>query len=207
MCRVGKTYIYTHIFKCGGTSVHNTLQKLDNTSKMMIGGHLDTESIRNHHIKHDMLDQFDNKFKFAVVRNPYDWIASTYYYIKRSRGHDLNKKMMNQSINQFVDWFIDEAIHQDREEYQNKYLTQKQYLTEGREINGKVIVDYFTKMEELDKNWKYILEKIGLPYTQLGNVNKNPHKKKTYKGDFNDAAIKRIQETFKEDFKFFGYDM
>lgn len=207
MCRVGNNYILIHIFKCGGTSVHETLKQLDGSSKMRVGGHLDAEAIYKNYVRNDELDEFNRKFKFSIVRNPYDWLGSTYYYIKRARGHDFNKKMNNSSIDSFVDWFIDEAMNFEREEFQNKYLTQKQFLTKDRKIDGDILVDYYTKIEDIEKNWKYILDQIKLPYEPLPKKNSNPKNVKSYKSQYGTKALKRIQETFKEDFSFFGYDI
>jgi len=205
MCRVGENYIFIHIFKCGGTSIHNTLKDLDKSSKMLIGGHLDAECIRKYYEDNGKIDEFNNKFKFSIVRNPYDWLGSTYYYIKRSTGHEFNTKFSNANINTFVDWFIDEAMSFKTEEHQNKYLLQKQFITENRDVNGKIIVDYYTKLEDISQNWQYILNQIGLKYKKLPIKNKNTKTNGKYKDQFNAKSIKRIKETFAEDFNFFNY--
>lgn len=207
MCRKGNSYIFIHIFKCGGTSVHNTLKELDGRSDIYMGGHLDAEAVYNGFKDQNNIEEFNNKFKFSIVRNPYDWLGSTYHYIRRSKGHEFNGKMINSSIDEFIDWFIDEAMQFERTEFQNKYLTQKQFLTKNREIDNKLLVDYFSKLEELDTNWKYILDQSGLYYKSLPRKNTNPKKLKSYKPQYGKRAIDRIQETFKEDFNFFEYEL
>lgn len=206
MSEVGKDYVFIHIFKCAGNSVKTTLRGFDKTSKQPVGAHTDMWALHTHYENKGKLDELDSKFKFIIVRNPYDWLASTYYYIKRSGGHPFSRKLKKMSVSRFVDWYIDEAMNLPRKEGQNRYLTQKQFITRDRDIHGEVLIDHVAKVEQLAEDWKVVCGKIGLKNTKLPMKNKNPQKKSSYRKEFDEKALKRIQETFAEDFIYFGYD-
>lgn len=206
MSEIGKDYIFVHVFKCGGNSVKTSLRNLDKSSKQLIGAHTDLWDLYLHYQDMNKIDEFDDKFKFIVVRNPYDWLGSTYHYIKRSGGHPHSAKMRSMNASRFVDWYIDskDAMQRPIVRGQNKYITQKQFITKERDIYGDVLTDYIAHMETLQDDWKEICKHIGFKHSPLPVKNRNPQRP-NYKKEFDAKAIDRIQETFAEDFEYFGY--
>ena len=52
-------------------------------------------------------EMFDKYYKFAFVRNPFDWLVSLYFYIKQSTGHHLNSAVSDMEFPKFIEWYID----------------------------------------------------------------------------------------------------
>ncbi len=204
MSDIGKDFIFIHIFKCAGNSIKQVLRQHD-PSTWSIGAHTDAADILLEHKRRGKEDDFFCKYKFVVVRNPYNWLGSTYDYIKRSSGHNYSAKMKTMDINAFIDWYIDEAMQRPVKEGQNKYLTQKQFITEDRDIYGKVIVDAILERENLKTQWPRVAFKLGLKSPELPNRNVSPNHYPEHRERFNNRALSRIQETFGPDFEFFNY--
>lgn len=205
MSEIGKKYLFIHIFKCAGNSIKKTLRDWDDQSKEVLGAHTDMWDIYQHHKNYSQLEEFGKKFKFVIVRNPYDWLASTFFYIQRAKAHNFHQQISTMTLNNFIDWFIDFAMKQKFRFGQNKYLTMKQFITEGRNVNSCVMVDFIGKTENMKEDWKVICENIGIEHKELPFTNINPQNKNNYKELFNQRAKNRIRNVFKEDFEYFDY--
>lgn len=98
---------------------------------------------------------FDNFFKVAIIRNPYDFIVSYYYWGKVEKPNELN-------INEWVK--------------KNSHLLTNFY--DMYMVNQKISVDYFIKYENLKKDILALEKK--LPYLEgLYSVFKNIEAKKS----------------------------
>lgn len=188
MAIIGDNYVFIHIHKTGGKSVRFYLGKPEDT----YGRHVEAKQIK------PIVDDWDSKFKFSFVRNPYDWISSLYYYILHARNHP-EQEIAKRGFKYFVKWLVEKGMWMDKAPDQNKYLTQTGFL----EIDGKIDMDYVGRLENFYPDIKHILKQIGHPHTKEWRVNVNPfHKESPY-----DNGTKRIiQRVFEEDFENFGYE-
>src|SRR4051794_37346885 len=102
-------FIFIHVYKVAGTSVVAALEpfahrpeklfvnRLLSKFNHLLGTHLTWPhhklKIFNDHVKALDLKRalpaaiFDNYFKFAFVRNPWDWQVSLYHYMKQESKH------------------------------------------------------------------------------------------------------------------------
>jgi hypothetical protein len=77
-----------------------------------------------------------------------------------------------------------------------------------RDKNGKVLVDFIGRFENLQSDFDRVCPEIGLPPTALPHVNKSKVIRK-YKGyqDYYDKESKEfIAELYKSDIELFGYE-
>lgn len=70
-------YIFFHLYKCGGNSMR----------ELLCGN--EVQSGHSLPIDFEKLDKqkFDSYFKFTIIRNPYDFVLSTYFYGKTFTNH------------------------------------------------------------------------------------------------------------------------
>ena len=206
-------FLFVHIAKTGGTSVRAALNPLRWRDPYYVPIFLCSKlsKLTGHRIgvkfpRHakviaakEMLPRelFDHLFKFAFVRNPWDLQISSYHHIRRERPHLLAG--IN-DFEQFLRWKLDPArpyqYHIDTSiELQSDYLV---------DLNGKIIVDFIGKYEQLQEDFDEVCRRIGITSKTL------PHKRKaTDRGDYrqyyNDDTARLVADYFRRDIENFSY--
>tara|TARA_R100000458_G_C8118162_1_gene138144 strand:- start:38 stop:589 length:552 start_codon:yes stop_codon:yes gene_type:complete len=177
--------IFTHIPKTAGTSIKEALLNDNNFSLLDSQKH---ESI--HNIKKNNIKAYNKYRKFTVVRNPYDKMISTYFFLQKN---NINKHM---DVRQFNEWIKDpyKLPCIQKLPIQTKYLLiVPQYLWIDETVT---VLKYENLNNELNKflNQKIVLPKI--------NNSKHEHYLKYY----NNKSLTIIRERYKEDFNKFNYE-
>ena len=127
--------------------------------------------------------EWNNFFKFCVVRNPWERIESFYkWFDQKEIGFERFVKKLYSDSN-FRDTF--------------KGLDSRNYY----EINGKLCVDYIIKYENLNQDFNKILKKFSYPETS--NFPKFKIKNDSVKQTL--QTIEIIQEMFSEEISYFNY--
>lgn len=81
------------------------------------------------------------------------------------------------------------------------FRSQHTFVTDKK---GHVLVDFFGKIEAFDKDFAFVCKKTGIPYTKLPHSNKR--ESKPYRLYYNDKTRRLVQERYKKDIEFFGYE-
>lgn len=128
----GKKFIFVHIYKTAGTSVMDVFlpyarfidklvygnkytRKIISKISLLMDwdddGNKQFTGIHNHTTAEQIKSKygpgvFNNYFKFAFVRNPYDLLASLYFYIMQSKHHIFNNNAKNTDFEEFLKWYI-----------------------------------------------------------------------------------------------------
>jgi sulfotransferase famil protein len=135
-------------------------------------------------------------FKFAIIRNPWDWFVSQHFYNLRKRGiqADRSRKLAVQDIfdtygflKQFrgVDW--------SQSGSQNSFLCDNQ---------GSVLVDFLGRFEGLQADLGKALEKSGASVV-LPHLNRTDHA--YYKSYYTCETKALIARLYEDDVRIFGY--
>ena len=168
--------VFIHIPKSAGTSIESFFG--NKSFKIQPGKH---DNI--HVIKKRFPDVYKTHRKFAIIRNPYDKMASWYFYLKRNLGERYEVLEFNEWIkdpSKF--WHIDDPIS---------------YLKPQHEWIDDTVV--LIKYENLDKELnQFFNKKIELPI-----INKSKHNH--YLEYYNKESLTIIYDRYKEDFKKYNY--
>ena len=89
---VSDKYVFIHLQKTGGTYLSDFLC---NYGK---GKHVGGKHATINHI----LPKDNNKLKFAVIRNPYDWYVSHYHFQMQNNGHLINHLNRPQTFGEYL---------------------------------------------------------------------------------------------------------
>ena len=206
-------FLFVHIAKTGGTSVRAALQNLRwrdpyylpqfIASKMsgLVGHKVGIKMPRHSKVicAKEMLphDYFQQLYKFAFVRNPWDLQVSSFHHIRRERPQ------LMQGITDF-ETFLKWKLNPERP-YQYHIDTsieqQSDYLID---LQGKVIVDFIGHYENLQDDFDTACKQIGIKQIAL------PHKRKAsdrseYKKYYNDETAELVAQHFKRDIEILGY--
>jgi hypothetical protein len=133
-------------------------------------------------------NKFNNYFKFAFVRNPYDRAVSEYHFDRR-----WNKKTQNLSFVQFLRYMKNNSLY-------CHYMPQYLFIHN----NNKLQVDFVGKFENLEEDWAYIANKLNLKDKSLPFINKGDRKE--YMSYYDEESIKLVNEIYKHDFVLLNYE-
>ncbi len=226
-------FIFIHIGKTGGTSIERTLcEYLDvdfETTKKSPDGewwkHIWAKDMR----KRVGEKLWDDYFTFAMIRNPFDMILSLYSMYTQYPEY-TNPKLhpdlyhpWNQysSFEDFIRCMGSQSHQPDKlwrhqlnklgvksqmnvwnslENLQTSYLTENWKGQDGR---GSILVDYVGRFENIDEDFHYICDHLGLPQLDLTMTGETKHK--SFYGIYEDDTEEIVRKHFKMDIERFGY--
>lgn len=145
--------------------------------------------------------RWDNYFKFAIVRNPFNRVSSSYNWLCKSFKLPKSKAQFKDFIlkeGAFKELLNPDASFKDENRYHH-VMPAVDYLFE----NGNLLVDFVGRLENLKDDWEFICEKLDMKI-ELPHLNNLEHK--PYQDYYDEKTRKIVTETYKEDLKTFGYE-
>lgn len=131
-------------------------------------------------------NDFENFFKFAFVRNPFDRFVS--YCAYKCPEFQTDPKGVMQR-------FVDEAPFED-------VLARPQCLS-VLGAAGEVLANYIGKFETLEKDFANIIKKLNLPAVNLPNLNSSQHL--PFREYYTPKLVDGVAKLYAQDLKLFGY--
>lgn len=207
-------FIFFHVAKTAGLSVRNALQpyaeeptkfKIKRPPKVKAGEpnpfYTVWEALLVHAKVRDAQQElpaaiFDRYYKFAFVRNPWDWQVSMYHFILNEPTHikhDLVKSFG--SFEQYLEWVV--ATPSPFAKGATKL--QKDVLTDDV---GRLLVDFVGRYETLTQDFTQICTVLKIP-AQLPHINQTKHR--DYRSYYNERTRQLVAEHFAADIALFGY--
>ena len=206
-------FLFVHIAKTGGTSVRASLNALRWRDPMYLpqficsklshftGHRLGSKFPRHAHIiaAQEMLPApyFQQLFKFAFVRNPWDLQVSSYHHIRRERPQVMAHI---KDFPEFIRWKLDpERPYQYHVD--TSIQLQSDYLID---LHGNILTDFLGHYENLQSDFDQVCQRIGIKPRQL------PHKRQAkeredYRKYYDDATAERVAGFLRADIETLGY--
>lgn len=182
--------IFIHIPKTGGSSIAKSLFNKNSRHVPWF------EYYKTNRKK------FNKFFKFALVRNPWDRLVSSYLYLKGGGMNQMDKNWALENLNQFST-FEEFVLNWVNEKNINSWLhfkPQKYWICDK---NNNIMVDYLGRLETINRDFLFIRNKIGVK-NELIKINSS--KRDRYDKYYNDATIEIVNKIYNDDIKLFGYD-
>jgi len=184
-------FIFIHIPKAGGNSIKTALG-----IPKFPGDHTG--------IADKKYKKYQDYFKFSIVRNPWDSFASAYFFLRHG-GIGLNYKRVNPDLkyinhinNNYCNF--NDFVKSECWTRWKHFRPSCEYLT----INGKLVIDFIGKFENLQEDFNIICDKIGIPHQQLPHKNKSKHEH--YTEYYDDETREIVAEKYARDIEYFGYE-
>lgn len=203
-----KQFIFIHVYKVAGTSVKNALFEYSSYAEknlyhktrrklhdLGIITNYKYSTFRYHatalQIKSRLpMDIWNTFFKFAFVRNPWDWWVSQYHHQLRDEREAYYNIVNNMSFNEYLNWRLSkEGAGSD----------QKRFVVDE---NGKLIVDFLGRYETLDRDFNLICRHLGIN-KKLGRFNAGSHR--NYREYYNEELRQLVETRCRPDIEFLGY--
>ena len=195
-------YLFIHIPKNAGTSISQTLAGVRNFKFKMkewgLGGH--RHPFFNKEISpHWPISKYnvESLFKFCFVRNPVDRFVSAFYYLrdceyKKPGANENTHKYLSEydgDINTFIEEWHSHPANPIRRPH---FLKQTFFI----KIDNQIKVDFIGLFDNLEKDFNFILDKIGYPKVELKKTNRTPKINRT---KLTSKSIRKIEELYAED--------
>lgn len=206
-------FLFVHIAKTGGTSVRAALNSLRWKDPMyylmwpahkisgLTGHKLGMKFPRHSHIiaaKEMLPEEFFNQlYKFAFVRNPWDLQVSSFHHIQRERPQFMNGIT---DFNEFMRWkFNPERPYQYH--IDTSLSLQSDYLVD---LHGNSQMDFIGRYERIEEDFKAVCDYIGvsmsLPHKRKGKRGKD------YREYFADDTAEMVAKHFAKDIAMLAYN-
>jgi hypothetical protein len=206
-------FLFVHIAKTGGTSIRRALAPecwkdryripllICSRLSAMTGHRLGIKFPR--HAKaiaaQEMLPRelFQELFKFAFVRNPWDLQVSSYHHIQRERPHLMD------GVADFPS-FIRSKLNPERAYHyilDTSMELQSDYL---RDLSGNIIVDYVGRYESLQEDFDEVCRRIGIPHRALPRL-REATDRRAYRSYYDDETAELVAKHFRADIETLGY--
>ena len=199
-----KKYVFVCVPKTATTSLHKFLVTADNMSVKKVkkewGGdkwHWSMSSIINEYTKLN----FNEYYKFAFHRNPWDRLVSSLIEFTSEKGHiaTWSKELCN--YKSFEEFILDLPNSQWKDEIHFQPTT---YYTHS---NGKKIVDFIGRYENLQTDLQKVFKKINhnIDNFNTGQKHRRTTRDKDYKKYYiSDKMINIVGDLFHKDILTFG---
>ena len=185
-------FIFLATEKTGCTSVSNALENINDTKKI-IGNLVPIYNYNYLYSKHTSFSEFKNNysdfndyFKFAFVRNPWDRVVSWYNFSKKIKNPDSHRNITGKNFLSYIKEY--EII------WANKQQTQSDFTK---------CCDFVGRYENLQNDFNIICDKIGIPQQQLPHKNATNHKH--YTEYYDDETKQIVAKKYAKDIEYFGY--
>lgn len=130
---------FIHIPKCAGTSIRQAL---------------DIEKIGHYPVRDIDRSKLDDIFVFSFVRNPFDRMASFYRFLRKG---DI-RKIASDNLS-FQEWFKRTLVDKIHYYYYRPAFFDPCF--DWLSIDGKLAVDFIGKVENIERDWEKLCEKLG----------------------------------------------
>jgi hypothetical protein len=208
-------FIFFHVAKVGGLSIRKALEpyaqlpekfRIKRPPKFSRGKPNPLYEMWENTVLHaksrdaakELSQEIYNKFyKFAFVRNPWDWQVSMYHFILKETTHIRHELVTSMSgFEEYLEWVISTPNPYSR----GATRFQKDMLTDD---TGGLMVDFVGRYETLSGDFRQICQKLGIN-ASLPHLNQSSHR--DYRTYYNERTKQLVAEHFREDIELFGYD-
>lgn len=190
--------VFVHIQKTGGVTVNNLLREHIPDVRSILARH----EFASRGV--DELDAWNEYFKFAFVRNPWDRLVSWYVMVTTVRrpGNELGRYVHDNSstFEEFIHNCTDEIEIRKGVCYSFTY-NQLDYVTDEE---GNLLVDFIGRLENFDEDVREVFRRIGVDLDKIPRDNRSDHKH--YSTFYTPETEMIIRDRFKRDIEYFGYE-
>ena len=186
--------IFIHIPKVAGSSIEKAIFGTWGE----IGHHYAV------HYKEADPDKFKNYYSFAFVRNPFDRLVSSYFYLRNGGRNKYDSEWSNKYLSNyssFESFILSLGDLSTQKEITDWVHFKPQYLFVC-DNESNIIVDFIGKYENLENDFNKVIKKLGIETSLL---QENTSERKSYETYYNENTRDIVREIYQKDFELFGY--
>ena len=186
-------FVFFAVPKTGSTSVETALESYADTA---VSSRWNKHVLAMKLVEEMPAELWSASFRFAFVRDPFDWMYSWYRYRQRDALRDPTHKHHHRytggmSYDTFVATFRSGDL----------MLTQSDFLVDEA---GDLLVDFVGRYENLQRDFEHVCDRLGIPAQPLPRTNES-RARSSERPVMAESSRQIIREYFARDFAQFGY--
>lgn len=144
---------------------------------------------------------FNDYFKFAFVRNPWDRLHSAFSYLKNGGWNESDQAWAKANIGAFDDInnFVINWLTPERLRSHIHFWPQMDFVADK---HGHAMIDELAYFESIQQDYERLAARIGAA-SRLAHVNAS--EKIDYKKVYTPEAIEKVRHLYASDIRAFGY--
>lgn len=184
--------IFVHIPKNAGLSVSYALFGNTGGSHRKIKDYQELFSRR----------AFIKYYKFTFVRNPWDRLVSTYFFLKEGGVTEKDRIWSEDHLSSYKDFKTFVKLWLNEENISNSLHFQKQcdFLQDNQ---GNLSIDFIGRFENIEADFKTITNELNIK-RNLRKTNSSK-RKQNYREYYDEETKNIVSEVYKQDIKLFNY--
>ena len=193
-------YVFIHIPKCAGSSIHRALGVLHAQRSWLVGKPKYHKHAKAANVREVLGPAWNECFKFAFIRNPWDLMVSSYHWwltyaeIFPALHKDVARVREMGTFSVFI-----------RSEFGRSTLNEHHGgdLTEWISDGDGIIVDFVGRYENLNEDWSKICRTLQVPALPLGRENQVA--RQDYRVFYDNESRELVANRFARTIELFGY--
>jgi hypothetical protein len=186
--------IFVHIPKCAGLSVAEALFRGRNTHT----------TIRQYQLVFTRRE-FDEYFKFAFVRNPWDRLVSAYHYLREGGCHEVDRRWAQANLSDYSDFddFVRRWVNEKNVMRWIHFVPQSYFIHDPGSSQPRI--DFIGHYENLQGDFSYITKRLGV-VAELKDVNRTRKRRRDYRDYYTEATRRIVADVYGADIECLGYE-
>ncbi len=185
--------IFIHVPKCAGMSITQSLFGDHGASHM---------DCRHYQIVYSPRE-FGRFFKFTFVRNPWDRLASAFFFLKAGGLNASDRAFAERHLGPFDDFevFVTKWVTAKNIHRHVHFQPQMAFL---KTVSSEVRLDFIGLFENLDADFDFVCDRLGVN-VGLAYVNTTKGRQRDHRALYTDQMIKIVEQVYAEDIAALGY--
>ncbi len=146
---------------------------------------------------------FKQYYKFTFVRNPWDRLVSTFFFLKKGGLTEKDKIWAEANLLAFTDFkdFVKQWLTEENINNSLHFQHQHVFLEDEK---GNTAVDFIGRFENIEEDFKKITDKLNIKRT-LKKTNTSK-RKEDYRVYYDEETKAIVNEVYRKDIQLFNYE-
>lgn len=166
------------------------------TMKVLTDSKIDIEAEHLYRTRYPV-KRYNEYFKFAFVRNPWERLVSCYLFFKRRQLNHNPIRGINANMTDSFESFVEFVETRDLTTSNTHFRLQSSLI----DLNN---IDYLGRFENFEQDLTKVLGILNIEHATIPHLNKTTASKK-YRIFYNEDLIKRVHKLYKKDISIFNY--